>query len=69
MTQTISRRHAKTAKHQLCKNDQPCAFLLSPHIPPQDHRYHMSSEHCRLCAVFWDQRGKIPCMPKHGLKE
>jgi len=68
MPKTITRRRTQTAEHQLCKNEQPCTFLLSPHIPPQDHRYHMSSEHCRLCSAFRDHWGKISCRPRHGLK-
>lgn len=69
VAQMTTRRAAQTAEHQLCENRKACAYLMAPGLNPLDTFYHMDFDHCRLCAVFWDQREKIPCMPKHGLKE
>lgn len=69
VAQITSRRHAQTVEHQLCENKKTCAYLLTPGLHPLDHQYHMDFDHCRLCAVFWDQREKIPCSPKYGLKD
>lgn len=68
MPAMISESGTETAEHQLCENKEACAYLMTPGLHPLDRFYHMDFEHCRLCAIFWDQRDKNPCTPKHGLK-